>query len=223
MYYELRSWVSTFKIGCFGPIWPNLVHLKACKGRHYVSGALEVLMTLKSMLKLQNLESLKSKIVGTYIFHSFFDPFKVPDLSNSLINMSFNLRQTLKLSIQSHHHNRFLWRSFLQSVKIEVPQLVVLLKDPYWNSKNICTVKSLSLGVSMCHPLSANCNLQCAIQVLMNFCPVLYWILIFYQKSSVNTRSMINSSMFWVSMTFRYFCSKLKFFSPKIKVPGYAI
>ena len=147
----------------------------------------------------------------------------MPDLSNSLINMTFNLRQTLKLSIiwtpppqpvlvEKFFYN--LWR------KIEVPQLVVLLKDPYWNSKNICTVKSLSLGVSMCHPLSANCNLQCAIQVLMNFCPVLYWILIFYQKLSVNTKSMINSSMFWVSMTFRYFCSKLKFFSPKIKVFG---
>ena len=40
----------------FGPIlaqfWPNLVHLKACKGRHYVSGTLEMLMTLKNMLRL---------------------------------------------------------------------------------------------------------------------------------------------------------------------------
>ena len=32
-------------------------------------------------------------------FYSFFAPFKVPDLSNNSINMSFNSRQTLKLSI----------------------------------------------------------------------------------------------------------------------------
>jgi hypothetical protein len=40
----------------FGPtlaqLWPNLVHLKACKGRHYISSALEVLITLKNMLRL---------------------------------------------------------------------------------------------------------------------------------------------------------------------------
>jgi hypothetical protein len=44
-------------VGRFGPnlaqIWPNLVHLKTCKGWHYVSGALGVLMTLKIMLKLK--------------------------------------------------------------------------------------------------------------------------------------------------------------------------
>jgi hypothetical protein len=34
-------------------IWPNLVHLKTCKGWHYVGGALGVLMTLKNMLKLK--------------------------------------------------------------------------------------------------------------------------------------------------------------------------
>jgi hypothetical protein len=34
-------------------IWPNLVLLKACKGWHYVSSALEVLMTLKNMLRLK--------------------------------------------------------------------------------------------------------------------------------------------------------------------------
>jgi hypothetical protein len=34
-------------------IWSNLVHLKTCKGWHYVSGTLEVLMTLKNMLRLR--------------------------------------------------------------------------------------------------------------------------------------------------------------------------
>jgi hypothetical protein len=34
-------------------IWPNLVHLKTCKGWQYVSGALRVLMTLKNMLRLK--------------------------------------------------------------------------------------------------------------------------------------------------------------------------
>ena len=41
----------------FGPdlaqIWPNLVHIKACKGLHHVSSALEVLMTFKNMLRLK--------------------------------------------------------------------------------------------------------------------------------------------------------------------------
>ena len=46
-----------FKNWLFGPnlaqIWPNLVHLKACKGWHHVSSALEVLMTFKKMLRLK--------------------------------------------------------------------------------------------------------------------------------------------------------------------------
>ena len=37
----------------FGPIWPNLVHIKACNGWHHVSSALEVLMTFKNMLRLK--------------------------------------------------------------------------------------------------------------------------------------------------------------------------
>ena len=49
---EHKSRVSTFKICCLGliwsdlaQIWPNLVHIKACKDWHHVSSALEVLMT----------------------------------------------------------------------------------------------------------------------------------------------------------------------------------
>ena len=46
-----------FKNWLFGPdlaqIWPNLVHIKACKDWHHVSSALEVLMTFKNLLRLK--------------------------------------------------------------------------------------------------------------------------------------------------------------------------
>ena len=58
------SRVSTLKIGCLGPIWskfgpnlaqiwPNLVHIKACKDWHHVGSALEVLMNFKNMIRLK--------------------------------------------------------------------------------------------------------------------------------------------------------------------------
>ena len=41
----------------FGPnvaqIWPNLAHLKTCKGQQHVNSALEVLITLKNMVRLK--------------------------------------------------------------------------------------------------------------------------------------------------------------------------
>ena len=46
-----------FKNWLFGPdlaqIWPNLVHIKACKDWHHVGSALEVLMNFKNMIRLK--------------------------------------------------------------------------------------------------------------------------------------------------------------------------
>ena len=58
MTQSLESLLSKLAVWAqFGPnlaqLWPNLVHLKACKGWDYVSGALEVPMTLKNMLRLK--------------------------------------------------------------------------------------------------------------------------------------------------------------------------
>ena len=59
----------------FGPklaqIWANLVHLKAWKGWHYVSGALEVPMTLKNMLRLR---SRVSKVKNSRDIFTLFSP-----------------------------------------------------------------------------------------------------------------------------------------------------
>jgi hypothetical protein len=87
------------------PIWPNLVHLKGPALCQWCSGGAHDTQKHDETPKSRVSEVKNSR----YIFYSFFAPFKVQNLSNSLINMSFNLRQGLKLSIQSHHHNQFWW------------------------------------------------------------------------------------------------------------------
>ena len=64
-----------FKNWLFRPdlaqIWPNLVHLKACKGWHYVSGAFELPMTLK---KCSDSKSKVSKVKNSRDFFTLFSP-----------------------------------------------------------------------------------------------------------------------------------------------------
>ena len=102
-------------VGRFGPnlaqIWPNLVHQKACKGRHYVSGALGGAHDSQKHAQTQNLESLKSKIAE--IFLLYFRPSQRAILQNISGNMPFNSRQTLRLAIPSWENNRFWWDFFL--------------------------------------------------------------------------------------------------------------
>ena len=49
------------------PIWPNLVHLKTCKGCHHVSGALEVVFTFKNINRNQILGQLDSQKLKFYM------------------------------------------------------------------------------------------------------------------------------------------------------------
>ena len=69
------------------PIWPNLVHLKTCKGCHHVSGALEVVFTFKNINRNQILGQSDSQKLKFYTRWNL--PFRCLYLSRRSVNMVF--------------------------------------------------------------------------------------------------------------------------------------